>query len=1259
MRRSTRRPRALVLFAGDDEREGGLPQALRRRGFSVTAIDIRIGGRAHDLTRAALRECIESDIRAGEYDAVFFGTPCASVSILHRPQLRGRHHPRGLPGVPPQWQLYLAKHNALIAWTGSLIVLCDELSVAWMLENPADRGQEGSAAFWAAHRDHAPMWVQPAIVAAEAATGARKVLTAQCEFGADWQKYTTLMCASVMGGVAEASLGRTCSHGFGGHRAVAHGRDERGVSRAAQSAAYPLGFSEALADVMAMGVLLVWQLRLGVPEQCVPAAAEGEAAAEAVASERLGARGVLEAAMHTELQRRLAEAPPPVCLHAVLCDTRAALGRRGFSRWRHDDWMAASSAFWQAAAAQLHSSWDSPAPAATPGAGGRVTDGIELAAEVAAKCEAARVTPPRFASLRNLAAASRAELLLAELPSDLRADMTPTRPKQPKPPKGRALPPPTTGGEAACDAALVQPEGPIHIEQLFASGIYELEIRPWLRRAAEAAMAIEKGEDAVAVPTLRIPQARMPAWARGIVWDTRDPRQCVPVERSTRDTVFPGRRQMKRAALRQLAAVLDWHDTDILRQAGEGGIEPKSSVALDTVLTFHHQGLIANLSDARKVIEAHRKEEWVTDLFLDLPMVPCRCTPRNVIQQERARAGEDGRLETYFKPRVTSNSSDGAAESVNGGTRAADRYVRLPTAQQLGRGAAIVQVATSFDWASDVERSGGGAALGGVDASGAEAARAADCGVAVFAVDLESAYSFCAVQRAWWWTQVFVWWEWRVEEGVRRLVVGLAIDTRLGFGGAFAPNRFERISTLVSAGIERERALFDRSHPYPPRVQAWRRFRGALQQAGRLSLAGWQREPRHLQVYIDDVNGAATTDHVGVQHEYASIAVSTEATLLAGGEPAAAGSRAVAHTQIAISVVRSLGFSDSPGKTCVGDRVGSLGFCINIGAFRIACPSRKRETMLADLAAQAQRALSVLEVDLRSCGTLVGRLVNLSQIYPELRSYLHGGYAVAGASRGVERRDGRHILRLSGGRAAQNEFLTLLDEASSLVDSNEGVPLAASSSFSARSAPGTWTSTTDASGVDGVGGYVFSADTPNVVWLVSERWPPEVLAALQAAASQGAARQEAKARGVDMLSMPAAELLGAWMIPQAVQEATGSSPEAVFAISDCDPAVHSLNSATGGNPQMRVALSGARGLSSRWLAVHVHRELNLDADRLSHPHLAYLVALEAAQAGLRVEEARISEAAWAVARRAAAAGVGGGRALGLAPSRSKRPRQDA
>eukprot|EP00965_Chrysotila_dentata_P069497 2295829-Pleurochrysis_carterae.AAC.1 len=102
----------------------------------------------------------------------------------------------------------------------------------------------------------------------------------------------------------------------------------------------------------------------------------------------------------------------------------------------------------------------------------------------------------------------------------------------------------------------------------------------------------------------------MEEWAQGVVWDCTDPDKCVPVQRSSRDTQFPGRRQVDRAALRAAAAELQWADEDIVGQAGEGGMEARSACELITVLAFHHPGLLAQAPAAAKAVAADLAEEW-------------------------------------------------------------------------------------------------------------------------------------------------------------------------------------------------------------------------------------------------------------------------------------------------------------------------------------------------------------------------------------------------------------------------------------------------------------------------------------------------------------------------------------------------------------------------------------------------------------------------------------------------------------------------
>eukprot|EP00965_Chrysotila_dentata_P155230 5128774-Pleurochrysis_carterae.AAC.1 len=69
----------------------------------------------------------------------------------------------------------------------------------------------------------------------------------------------------------------------------------------------------------------------------------------------------------------------------------------------------------------------------------------------------------------------------------------------------------------------------------------------------------------------------------------------------------------------------------------------------------------------------------------------------------------------------------------------------------------------------------------------------------------------------------------------------------MGFGGAFAPNRFESISTLVAAWAQRRQASFDAAQPPPRAAQGGAAERAACQRRGVLGGGPEQLEPRFLQ----------------------------------------------------------------------------------------------------------------------------------------------------------------------------------------------------------------------------------------------------------------------------------------------------------------------------------------------------------------------------------------------------------------------------
>ena len=358
-------------------------------------------------------------------------------------------------------------------------------------------------------------------------------------------------------------------------------------------------------------------------------------------------------------------------------------------------------------------------------------------------------------------------------------------------------------------------------------------MQTWFTLADEAARAIRQGQHPRPVPTRVIGQDQLRPWARGVVWDCRDPSNCQPVTRSTRHTTFAGERQLDRASVRRVAELLHWHDDDIIDQIGQGGVEVRSDCALDIVLAFHHDSLLREIPMAEASVVSHTSEGWVEPPRRHLPFVPCRLQPRGVVMQPRTRLQADGiTLEEYEKPRMTTDSSFGGVDSVNAGVPGAERSVALPSAQSLGRGWAVCQAAFPADAPAG---EGGGTRVRG------------------YCVDAESAYSFCPVQQADLWTQCFCWWG---TDGS----AGTAVDLRMGFGGAFAPNRFVRVSTFVAAYAQHLQSEFDRAQPPPPCAARFTRYRRERQAIGLLPPGEGQCHPRYLQVFVDDFTGVASAD---------------------------------------------------------------------------------------------------------------------------------------------------------------------------------------------------------------------------------------------------------------------------------------------------------------------------------------------------------------------------------------------------------------
>jgi len=1197
--------RGLHCFAGAQPRSASVSGWAHVMGGAVADIDSGQGGAAHNVRRPTVRQGLARRLRARQFDFAVFGGPCATFSPLHTPQLRDVWSPSGCGGLPESAAHVLAANECWEA-TAEMAQAIFDAGGEFVIEHPQRRYLRGRRAFWAANASVATPGDLPALLELERATRAVRIDFAQCACGGRFQKFSTLLCSPRIGAelawLAQLRCGRCDA--YEEHEEQARGAFPDGSSRAAAAAAYPSELARAMAAAGvacpigprrdggsgAAGVRSDGGGASSDEEDGVPLLLDGSDSDGSDSEEEELARPAPKAAAAA------AAAPPPQAAAPQAAGAVAVAPSPGAGRPAAASRVAADAGGAAAVAQQMAAT----GVGAAESGDGKVASGSRLSPTVLAAVLQARRQPAAFASLRNLAPASAAELRAAAMP------VVPRKRSERRPaPRNGVAPPPGCGG---------RPQGPLHVSQLFLPGVYA-RVAEWRRLAGVALRDIEAGRAAKPPGTLTISQAEMQPWARRVVWDARDAHDVVPVVPSTRESAVGGTATVDRAALRAAAAELDWCDADLLGQIGEGGLESRSECSWDTVLSFHHPGLAEHYEEAAKIVAADIENENVIGGFSELCFVPCRSLPRDVIMQPRSRVLPNGEVEDFEKPRVTTNSSDGKGGvgsdgrplSVNDGVPPEERYVQLPAVRQLGRGAAIVGEA------------------GAADGLRAE----------LYCFDLSRAYRYTPIQRLDWWHHVFTWVD--PASGEARFYV----DVSGAFGGAYMPARFEGVTDMGMALVRKRQDEFDALHPYPPGVQAWQRERRARQAAGELPEGPEQTRPAYGQVYLDDGGGAALNDSVPVPEELQHISLGEAATRALGGTPSAWDSRAAVHLRIAVAAFESLGFLVETTKTECGTAIVNLGFRVDAARGRIDCPLPKRRILLRDLAEMRAAAEAGEPLQQRAAERLTGRLANLSHVLPELAPHLAGGYAVAsarvaprgrrggGGGGAGQRRRRPGVVRLREGSRCHRAVLQMCDVSSQLLDANEGIALAAAEAFAPQTAGGTLTTVTDASGEDGVGGYAFHADAPGTVWMLAEEWPADVRAALARAAAPRAERTAGAA-----CSMPLAELFGPWALATAAAEQGAPPIEAVVAVGDCKPAAAVLTAATSAGAQLRALVAAARTRVQQWLGVAVQRELNVDADTLSHPARWREVQASAEAAGLRVVRAHVPAECWAALREA-------------------------
>ena len=1156
-------------------------------GGAVADVDTATGGPAHNLCKEGVLRCWRRRMLGGEFGVMFAGGPCATFSPLHDPQLRSIREPDGMATAPAEWRAHILSANTL--WDATALLARDIFGAGgeFAIEYPQRRYIPGRRAFWREMADRgvcSPGDLQ-SLLDLERDTGAQRIDIAQCAFASPFQKFTTFLCSPRLAARLRHLQGRRCARcdRYQAHEERAAGVFADGDSRSAAAARYPSRLCFELA--LAAADCPILQRRSPLSSDLL---------------DRLGPDGPMPGPGVGDL--------PPLADDASDglsdCMSEASTQLGGIPPLARREGLSADAGCPDAARNEmLLSGVSSPEDDHLDG----IAAGPALPAAVRARIQEARLAPPKFASIRNLADATAEELRRAHMPH------LPAVTSDPQP-----APTAAAWGADHVGPQHARPSSPIRIDMLFLPGVFR-RIEEWRASAELAIQSIAAGRPARPPATLIIPQSELQPWARGLIWDTRNSADCTWVEPSTADTPPTCPRAIRRARLHEAAERLDWPDLDLRGQVTGGGIESRSACSGDTVLAFHHAGIADYFKEADAAIRSDVAAGSVLTGFTTLPFVPCRSLPRNVILQQRSRVLPNGEVEDYDKPRVTTNLSCGEGElgdggsaplSVNDGVPQDERYVRLPTVRELGRGSAIV----------------------------GEAGKADGLHAELYCFDLSAAFRYAPIQRRDWWQHVFLW---LTPEGRAEWM----IDPSGAFGGAYMPQRFERLTNLGVALARADQDAFDAAHPYPPGVRAWVRERTAMQEAGNLPAGPEQLRPAHIHVYLDDSAGSALNDTVPVPTALRDISLGALATRTLGGTPSLFDSRAAVHLRIAIASFERLGFLVEASKTECGTSIVNLGFRIRADARRIDCPLPKRRILLRDVRRLRDEVDTGQPLDQRGVERLTGRLANMSHVMPELAMCLAGGYAVASARQSRRASDtlrrGRRrrvdLVRLRRGGKCESSLRAMCDVAEHLLDSNEGIALAAAEHFREVGSAGTLTTVSDASGEDGIGGYAFHPGAPGVVWVLADAWPPDVLAALSHAASVRKDRAAATARS-PACSMPLAELFGPWVVAAAVGEHI--EIEAVISVVDCAPAAAVLSAATSSGAQLRHLVGAARRDVRQWLAAAVPRELNSDADILSHPARWEEVARSASSVGLAVRRVHVPPRCWDVLRTAMALPMG-------------------
>ena len=1167
-----------AMAAGDDEQAresmlhvfAGLPRlgspedAAAGVHGHVDSVDLLQGGWQHDVRNPDVRARLLAAVRAKRYPAVWIGMPCSSFTLWRLVStlvtIRSRQQPEGVDGLPDAEQAYVELHNALAEFTAELAEAAFLAGCTVVIENPADRGKPGSPLFKWSARGHAPLWLLACMQRLVTRIRARMITFPQCVFG-PFQKWTTLLVAGPRAFEFEVLADLRCVHTS--HAKVARGRDERGRSNAAASAAYPLG----------MVALLVWIL-LRPEEWRLPGVWPRPQDFDHAALQR-----VADSIQRQQQSNELAAASFLGGCQACSTEPAAADGE-----------MAALPTPRQAKAA-----WRS-APASMP------ADWAEREDVTGERWQRRSSEQLRFISRRRFE------------PEDGEVLARRAMPVPHVPPETGVMHGPYLGGwpEGA-------PPRPIRIDQLYFPGVYT-QIRAAIvegstgwPEVASSSSGVPSGGSQRAVPKIeaRVWPAALsqPAWARSRMWDATDPGDCVPIAPYTEED--PVRHEVSRSFFREWGDRLRWTDRDMLRQLSVTGAESRSACEWDTVVMGHHRGLRLNFEPAAESVASDTAAGWITSGRLDLWTVPGRLVPKNTIVQPKWKIEGEGalqRLVRKVKHRVSTDDSieatdlgatGGAPQSRNNGMDREDwDEATLPSIQTLGEAVAVVRSIAS--------------------GMGFVAAQAVLERIALWALDLSNAYREIEVNRTDWWLQQFIW-----SDGVRldrRCVFGAAhmpgLFQRVStFVLAVAMHRVRQYDQQHPYSAARQawtawRALHAESADAHDTAFA----SIYLDDGSGLTVLG-AGEPVHgapdvrgrpvASSVTVDPSGSVRLGVFGDKSRGQTHLAIVEATFVDAGWKVAIGKK-----QYGLSL-DLLG----QGITSQGDGALYVPEAKRLGLI---------EDIEAQQGPAEQASDSPLSVAREEVERLVGRLSNVGQIACEANPYLAPMYRVQNARISVQAKAGRRhrekrgrdqalgaqrvlpgMVKVKGRGPSHRAYQGSLAWWRAALASHVTVPLAPRLAFPDVAAEGCAFLFTDAARENGTGHGAFSVVQfdgeahPQFLY-VEQRWSADTLRALQS----------------DELSMPAGEAYGAVIAADAMLAALpGATHMVIFTDSEATEAA--INSGNSGSPQMNGMI---QWLFERWpgvqfLGVWQKGVRNDVADGISRQGLAEVLA-QAQAAGL-------------------------------------------